>query len=182
MIKAFGASVFSGSLTGMFPGLGAAQAAIIASNITGRIGMYSFMVLVGGINTVNFLFSLVTLLVLNKARNGAILVINKLLGDIDLTVMIVFLFTALVVVGIATFLAVRISKIFCKYIVRVNYKALVCSIMGFITILTIYFDGMIGLLVLIVSTSIGLIASEIGVGKNHLMGCLILPVILFFVV
>jgi len=34
---------------------------------------------------------------------------------------------------------------------------------------------------LMVSTAVGLIASYFGVGKNHLMGCLLLPVIVFFV-
>ena len=53
-VKAILAAVFSGSLTGIMPGLGAAQAAIIAMQLVGNIGNYAFMILIGGINTVNF--------------------------------------------------------------------------------------------------------------------------------
>jgi len=60
-VKAVSAAVFSGSLTGIFPGLGSAQAAIIGMQLVGDIGNYAFMILIGGINTVNFVFSLVTL-------------------------------------------------------------------------------------------------------------------------
>src|SRR3989344_4613411 len=44
-----------------------------------------------------------------------------------------------------------------------------------------FFDGFIGLIILFTATAIGLITSFFKVGKNHLMGCLILPVILFFI-
>ena len=56
-LKALGAATFSGILTGFFPGLGAAQAAIIAMQLVGEISVYAFMVLIGGINTVIMSFS-----------------------------------------------------------------------------------------------------------------------------
>ena len=180
MIKAIGASVFSGSLTGMFPGLGAAQAAIIASQITGKIGMYSFMVLVGGINTVNFLFSLVTLLVLDKARNGAIVAVKEIVGVINIDVLAVFVCVALIAGGIATFLAFGLARVFCKVMGKVNYKLLCISVIIFITALVFYFSGCLGLFVLLISTAIGIVPAVVGVGRNNAMGCLLLPVILYF--
>lgn len=180
LIKAFGASVFSGSLTGMFPGLGAAQAAIIASQITGKIGMYSFMVLVGGINTVNFLFSLVTLLVLNKARNGAIVAVKEIITVIDVNVLVIFVAVALIAGGIATFLSFGIARVFCKVISKINYKMMCISVILFVTSLIFYFSGWLGLFVLLISTAIGIIPTVVGVGRNNAMGCLLLPVILYF--
>jgi len=82
---------------------------------------------------------------------------------------------------IAVVLGIKISKLFCKMIVKVNYNELVIFIIWFICILAFLFDGFLGLLVLVTSTAVGLVASGLGTGKNHLMGCLILPVILFFV-
>jgi putative membrane protein len=49
-----------------------------------------------------------------------------------------------------------------------------------VTVLVLIFSGFLGLFVLIVSTSIGLIPNLAGVGKNNAMGCLLLPVILYF--
>ncbi len=181
LTKAVGAASGVGFIAAFLPGFGSSQAAIVATNIVGDIGDEGFLTLVGGINTANMLISIATLYVLEKARNGAILTVHKLVGAITLSEVMLFIGVALVVAGIATILALRISKIFAHYITKVNYAKVITSILVFITILTLYFDGFLGLLILGTATAIGLTASYWGVGKNHLMGCLILPVILFFI-
>ena len=170
-----------GFIAAFLPGFGSSQAAIVAINIVGDIGDEGFLSLVGGINTANMLISIGTAYVLHKARNGAILTVNKLIGEIGLSELLLFLGVAVVVGGIASLLAINISKIFSKLVVKINYAKIVWSIVGFITILTFLFDGFIGLVILFTATAIGLVTSFWGVGKNHLMGCLILPVILYFV-
>jgi putative membrane protein len=179
--KSVSAASGVGFIAAFLPGFGSSQAAIVATNVVGDIGDEGFLSLVGGINTANMLISIATAYVLNKARNGAILTVNKLLGGIGLKEMLLFLGVALVVGGIAAMLALSISKVFSRFIVKIKYSYIVFGIIGFIVLLTSYFDGFIGLGILITSTAIGLTASFLGVGKNHLMGCLILPVILYFV-
>ncbi|MFH1276496.1 MAG: tripartite tricarboxylate transporter permease, partial [Candidatus Woesearchaeota archaeon] len=181
MTKAVSAASGVGFIAAFLPGFGSSQAAIVATEIVGDIGDEGFLTLVGGINTANMLISIGTAYILSKARNGAIVVINELLGEVKLQEMLLFLGVALVVGGIATILAIIISKQFAKFIVKVKYSYIVWSIIGFITILTFYFDGFIGLTILITATAIGIVTSYLKVGKNHLMGCLILPVILYFV-
>ena len=127
------------------------------------------------------LISIATIYILDKARNGAIVVVDKLAPDIGLPEVLLFLGTALVAGGISVILTLRLSRLFSKLIVKVNYLKLVLSIIGFITLLTFYFDGILGLLILITAAAIGLVTSYLGVGKNHLMGCLIVPVILYFI-
>ncbi|MFH2028452.1 MAG: tripartite tricarboxylate transporter permease [Nanoarchaeota archaeon] len=178
--KAIGAAVFSGSLTGMLPGLGAAQASILGMALVGDIGNYTFMILIGGINTVNFAFSLVTLYTLEKARNGAVVVISELLNKISITDFIIFLAAALITGALAAILALKISKIAAKYITKIDYQKLCIGIIVFITALTLFFSHLYGLLVLIVSTAIGMTSPLVGVKRSHAMGCLMLPVILFF--
>lgn len=181
VVKSVSAASGVGFIAAFLPGFGSSQAAIVATNIVGDVGDEGFLTLVGGINTANMLISIATAYVLHKARNGAILTVNKLLGGVGFKEMILFLGVALVVGGIAAILAVKLSKVFSKLIVKVNYNHVVYVIVGFITLLTIYFDSFIGLVILVSATAIGLIASSWGVGKNHLMGSLILPVILYFV-
>jgi putative membrane protein len=179
-VKAILAGVFSGSLTGLFPGLGAAQASIIGMILVGNIGMYAFLILIGGINTVNFAFSLATFYALAKARNGAIVAVMELVNAIEWNGLLVFIGAALVSGGIAVFLALRIGKVFSRLIGKVNYKALVMSIIILVTVLVTVISGWLGLLILVVSTSIGMIPALIGVKRSHNMGCLLLPVILYF--
>jgi len=180
-LKAFFAGTFAGSLTSFFPGLGPSEGAVIASQMTGDIGDYGYIILVGGINIVNFMLSLVSLFVLEKARNGAVLVVAELM-KINVYGLLIFVSAALIAGGVSAFLALKITKLFAKLIVKANYFAMVMSVIIFITILVFYFSGWKGLIVLAVSTFVGIIPSEVGVARNHQMGCLILPVILYFVV
>jgi len=76
----------------------------------------------------------------------------------------------------------KISKVFAKFIVKIDYRKLVLGIISFISILVVVFSGLYGFLVLVVSTAIGMFAPLIGVKRSHAMGCLMLPVILFFVI
>ena len=181
VVKSVSAASGVGFIAAFLPGFGSSQAAIVATNIVGDIGDEGFLSLVGGINTANMLISIATAYILQKARNGAILTVNELLGNIGFKEMILFLGVALIVGGIASVLAVKISKVFSRYIVKVNYNYIVLGIIIFITLLTFYFDGFLGLLILITATAIGLITSFWNIGKNHLMGCLIIPVILYFI-
>ena len=180
MLKAFGGAVFSGSLTGLFPGLGSAHAAIIAMQFLGNIGMYSFMILIGGISTVNFLFSLVTFYTIDKARNGGIVAIQEIIGSIDFSQFMLLVAVSLVAGGIATFLALLFSRGFAAIVSKVNYKHLSLAIMLLIGILAVVFDGLTGLLILAASTAIGLIPPHVQVKRSMAMGVLLLPVILFF--
>jgi putative membrane protein len=179
--KAVGAGTFAGSLTGFFPGLGPAQGAVLASQLTKNIGDYGFMILVGGINTVNFIFSLVTLYTIEKARNGAVIVVSKLLENYSIAALAIFVCAALLTGAAATFLALKLSKIFAKLVSKIKYSLVVCCVIALIVALVFYFSGLLGILVLLVSTAVGIIPGITGIARNHQMGCLILPVILFFV-
>src|SRR3989338_2936350 len=76
-IKSLTSGVVSGSLVSIFPGLGPAQAAVISGQFFKRTDTYSYLVLVGGINTVSMVLSLITLFTIDKARNGSIIVVQR---------------------------------------------------------------------------------------------------------
>jgi len=164
------------------PGLGSAHAAIIAMNLVGDIGAHAFMILIGGINTVNFLFSIVTLYALEKARNGAIIAVMEIVKTITITEMIVFLLCALIAGCIATFLALQITKVFAKVIPKINYKVLCYSIIGLVSGMVLLFAGFYGILVLVVATFIGMLPPLLGVSRSHAMGCLLIPVVMYFLI
>ena len=178
--KAVSSSLVAASMTSLLPGVGAAQAAIIASSIAGRIGNKAFLILMGGINTVNFVLSFVSLYVLDRARNGAIVAVKSIINDFSLNYLILFIGVSLVVAGVSSILALIFARGMSKIVVKVRYKILCFSVIFFVCILVSIFSGFIGLFVLFVSSTIGMIAPLVGVNRSHMMGCLILPVILFF--
>jgi len=178
-LKAVIIGIFAGSLTGLLPAIGAAQASLIGMLAAGkRFGKRAFLILFGGTNTVNFSFSIATVFALGKARNGAIIAVMDLV-EINLNILILFLITSLIAGSIAVFLTLGIAKIFSKIITKINYTALVVGIMLFISIMVVIISGFLGLLVLLISTFIGMIPVLVGVKRSHNMGCLLIPVILY---
>jgi len=178
MLKALGSGVFSGSLVSIFPGLGPAQAAILAGQIVGEIEVFSYLILVGGINTVSMILSLVTLFTIQKARNGSIIVVQQLMNNVSVSVLMLFLAVALAAGAIATFLTLYVSKVFSAIMNKVNYSLLSISIIAFVALMVIYFSGPLGFLILVVSTFIGLIPNIVNVSRTNSMACLLVPVIL----
>jgi len=172
----------AGGITGLFPGIGAAQAGIMGGQLVGKIKDYSYLVLNGGINTVNFMFSIVTLYSLEKARNGAVLVIMEIMDTISYYQLWLFLFVAVLVSGICVFLTLYIARWFSHLINYVNYKILCFSIIVFVSGFVFVLSGWKGFLIMTVSTALGILPPYVNVRRNHCMGCLLLPVTLFFLV
>lgn len=181
LTKTMGSSMIAGSLCSFLPGLGPAQAAIIGSEFYKKITNESFLVLIGGLNTINMVLSLIALFLLDKARNGAIVVVSKITEGITLNDLILFFAASLVAGSIAVFLTIKITKIFSRIMSKINYKKLVLSIIILIVAMTFFLSSnFLGLLVLSISTFLGIVPAKLGIGRNHLMGCLLLPVILYF--
>ena len=171
---------FASFIIGLLPGLGASQAAIVATSGQKDIKPEKFLVITGSINTFVMIVSFLALYSIDKARNGSVVVISKILENFTLNHLILFLGVSLISAGIAVYLTLKFAKIFSKFMSKVNYGKLCLSVMVLIVVLVTILTGGLGLFVLIISTSVGLIPVYGGIGKNHLMGCLILPVILFF--
>ena len=136
----------------------------------------------GAISTVNFSLSLLALLVLNKARNGAVLVVQKMLGSTTLIHILIFLAASLIAGGIAFVLGVVISKGFSKLITKVNYKATVIGVIAIISGLVLILSRPLGFLVMLASIGIGLISPVKSIPRVHSMGCLLVPVIVYFLI
>ncbi|MFH1972815.1 MAG: tripartite tricarboxylate transporter permease [archaeon] len=178
--KAIGSAFVVGWICSFMPGMGPAQAAIIGSQFV-KLTEKGFLILVGGLSTVNMVLSLVTLFVLGKARNGAVVVVSKIIEELQYSDFWVFISIALIVGGIATFLACNLSKVFSRVLEKVNYKWLCIGIICFITVLVFVLTGFLGFFILLVATSVGIIPNIKNIGRNHMMGCLLIPVILYFV-
>jgi len=177
-------ALFSGTLIGTFttlmPGLGPAQAAIIASQLT-KLKDSGFLILVGALDTLAMVTSFIAIYSIDKARNGAVIIIGKLIETITLQNLILFLTVTLITGIIATFLTLKLAKFSSSLITKINYQKLGISIIILITIMTFWLSSYQGLLVLTIGSFLGLLPPLLGTGRNHLMGCLIIPTILYLI-
>ena len=179
VVKAMSSAGIVGTFVSLMPGLGPAQAAIIGSQII-KLTDKGFLILVGSLETLGMVTSFIAITSINKARNGAVVVISRLMETITQKDLIIFLIVAFITGLIAIFLSLKLAKIFSSLITKINYQKLCIAIIVLIIGMCFWLSSYLGLFVLIVGSFIGMLPSLIGIGKNHLMGCLLLPVILFF--
>lgn len=167
-----------GFFASFLPGLGSSQAAILASEWLKNATKESFLVLVGGINTVNMTLSIVTVIAIEKARNGVIVAMSHIISP-NISIMTFLFGVVLLSSGLAGSIAPFIAKIFSQITQRIPYTYLIITIITGISGIVFYFDGFLGLILLITATSLGVSGSV--VSKHFLMGCLLFPVILYFI-
>ncbi|MBT3394873.1 hypothetical protein HOA59_01600 [archaeon] len=180
--KVMSCSLLAGGLCSFLPGLGPAQAAIIGSSFYKKITDRGFLILVGSLNTLNMVLSFLALYIIDKARNGAVITISKIMEKITINELIIFFGVSLVVGSIATVLTIKIAKIFANIMSKINYQKLIISVISLIVLMVFIISSQFtGLLILLISTFTGMLPVKLGIGRNHLMGCLLLPVILYFI-
>lgn len=172
-------STIVGILASFLPGFGSSQAAIVASSTMRKKTSVDYLLLVGGINTVNFSFSLITVVLLSKARNGAIVGVKDLLGFVSFQHLLFFIPILLIVGGTATILGLFLSKKVANVLQLLPYRKVIVFVLLFLFIMVISFSGLRGVLILFTATALGVLASKFGAQKNMLLACLLLPVIIY---
>jgi putative membrane protein len=174
-------SIISSSLVSFLPGVGAAQAATISSSLK-KLNEKIFLVLLGMISTMTMILSFVALYAINKPRTGMAVFIGKLIPSLTINQLWTFLAIAIIAAGIAFFLSLFFAKIMGKNITKIKYKWLCLGILIFLIILTPPVSGWLALVILGVATAIGILTSLFGVKKVHMMGSLLLPVIVYYLI
>jgi putative membrane protein len=172
-------SIVFGSAFSFLPSLGPAQAATVQSQFSKNKSKRDYLILIGCLNTVNIIVSLLTLLEINKARNGAI-AIMKTIETIDPFKTKELLFWSLVICFPCTILCLLFSRLFIIIRNKINLKTLSIITILFITGISIYFSGFKGTLILLASTTIGYIPYKFGIAKTTLMGSLMIPTMYFY--
>jgi putative membrane protein len=179
LLKSLGAVIISSPFCSFLPGIGSGHAATIGSEIIPQ-NRKGFLFLVGATNTIIMGLSFVALYAINKTRSGSAAAVKGILQNFTLHDLIVIL-TAIIVAGVlAAVLGIALSKFAAKNINKINYKLLNISILAIIVIFNIAFSNWIGILVLLTSASLGVFAILSGSRRINLMGALIIPSILYY--
>jgi len=175
--------VVSAAATGVcaafLPGIGSSQAGILAARALGNRGTEAQLIVAGGINTVNMVFSIVTWIALGKSRDGAIAALSSI-GNPTFLCAALLLVICCVVAPLAGLIALFLSRRICSLFERINYQYLSCIILLFVLGLIFSFDVWRGLLVFFCALTLGLVCQQMGTPRHYLMGCLLLQVLVFF--
>ncbi len=187
-------AVVASPLCSFLPGLGSGQAAIIRNSISNiripglakpmRNGTdkKGFLVLLGATNTLVMGFSFLALYAIARTRTGATVAIQDIIGIMSKEILILSLIIVLIS-GIASFfITLKLAKFFSVKIEKINY-ILLCELTLIVLVIIVFLvSGFFGLFVLAASTATGIYCISLGVRRTNMMGCLLLPVIILYLI
>ncbi|MBT3642532.1 hypothetical protein HN604_00035 [archaeon] len=179
LIKPAIATTIVSPIAALFPGVGSSQAAIIGSQVTGKLNENQFLILLGSINTLIMASSFLILFLIQKTRTGAANALLQII-DLDQTNIKIIFATILVTTLFVIPITINTSKIFAKNIHKINYSKISIAILLFLTTIILFFSGVIGFLIFIVSTILGITCLKVGVSKSILMSSLLIPTTLWY--
>ncbi|MEK6741918.1 MAG: tripartite tricarboxylate transporter permease [Nanoarchaeota archaeon] len=173
------ASTFFSPLSLFFPALSSGQIAVIGNRFS-KSNKEEFLFMLGAINILAMSFSFLALFLIAKTRTGSAAVVKELVGvpGINTFVLIVVI---IVVSGVCAFFVTKfLSKKFLIILQKIDYTKVSFFVLGIMVLVTFLVGGFFGLLVLLVSTATGVYCISMKVSRINMMGCLLLPTIIFY--
>lgn len=175
-------TTLSSLLTNFLPGLTSSYTALISNNISKIKNPEHHIILSNASNSSAVIISFIALYTINKARSGAVASIQYFTNALSNTTLILIIGTSLITLTIATIFALKLTNKAVKIINKINYQKISILIIILIIFLVFIITSFEGILILIVATSIGILAEKFKADKISLTGCLVLPVILYLLI
>ena len=172
-------AIIAAPICSFLPGLGSGQAAVIGNTIA-RTDKKGFLVLLGATNTLVMGFSFISLYTISKTRTGAAVAIHQIIGNLEVNILILILFVTLISGIISFFLTIQLAKFFSQKIDRINYTKLSIITLIILGLIVYLVSDFIGLAILTASTFTGIYSIGLGVRRISMMGCLLIPTILLY--
>ncbi len=175
----------AGALVGWLPGMSAAVATSVVQSIypeseSVERSMRGFIVSVSGVDTSNAIFALFALYYIGRSRSGVMVALNETGLELSMEYLLWFLL-CIVLAAILSFIAtIKAADRMFRIVSSLNYKWICTSLLIGLIAMTYLFSGFLGLPVLIASTLIGLIPNYTQVRRVNCMGCLMIPLIHFY--
>ncbi len=178
-LKTLGEVVFIGPFCTILPALGSGYASLVASEVTKPTNR-RFIAIASAMSTYVMATSLLVVYATGKSRTGTAANIVSLIPQLSFS-KIIALVGAFVVVALgACLLAKKISATCSKMINKINYGKLSGIALLFIGASVLIISGPRGIVVLITGGALGIYTILSKVKRMHLMGCLIIPTIVYY--
>ncbi|MBR9701459.1 hypothetical protein GOV13_00890 [Candidatus Pacearchaeota archaeon] len=179
ILKPLIGALLAAPLCSFLPGLGSGQAAIIGNTIS-RTDRKGFLVLLGATNTLVMGFSFISLYIISKTRTGAAVAIQKIITELSPELLLLILIVTLITGIISFFLTIQLAKLLSQKIANFNYTLISISTLFILMIIVFLISGLTGLAVLAASTFTGIYCISLKVRRTNMMGCLLIPTILLY--
>ncbi|AIF69426.1 hypothetical protein PAP_05075 [Palaeococcus pacificus DY20341] len=167
---------FLGALASLLPAFTSSQAALIGSFFSKE--ERSFLTIVFSVNTANFFFSMENFYLTERARNGILILVKEAYPILNQNEFLMLVLSSLATAFVVVAYGLGLTKILGGVMLKVDYKKLSLGTLAFIAILSLYFDGILGLFILSAASLIGYTAVVLGVKRTNCMGVLMLKILI----
>ncbi len=164
----------------VFPTIGASQAGIVSQKLS-KGDDRQFLTSLGTINTIVALMSIVSLYFISRARSGAGIAIEEILGIPTFEHVLIFVGSGLIAVGLSASIVILMGKSLEKLLYKVDYRKISVFIISCLILASVIVSGLWGFVIIITSTSLGLLTNSLGLKKSHLMAFIMVPMLLFLI-
>ena len=184
ILKSIVSGAVSGSMVSVLPGITSAHATVMAMLARRNREPEQVILTLSGVNTANVIFCTATLFLTLRARSGTMIAINRIMevqpweGIAPHPALFQLLIAVLTASAFSFFITRYMGKQFSLFFCRIPYRKMLFGIIISLTLLVFVITGWLGLLVLFVATTIGLIPIYTGVKRSNCMGVLLLPIII----
>jgi len=179
--KSIAAVLISSPFCAFLPGIGSGHAATIGSEIIPQ-DRKGFLFLVGATNTIIMGLSFVTVYAIGKARSGSAAAIQEILKSISQTDLIIILAATMVSGILAAIIGISLSKLCAKYISKINYTWLTTITIAIIILVNLFFSNWLGIFILLIATALGIFTITSNSRRINMMGALIIPAIIYYLI
>ena len=179
-MKTVWSSVIVGSICSFLPAVSSSQAAVFTSIFSKEKSREGYLIMVGALNTISATIGIIAWYAIDKTRNGTVVAMAEMMNYVDARTTTLFLAVGLVLCFPLTWITLKCSHGFSKVITKINYKMLSIGVIVSLVMITILLSGFTGLIVLTTATAVGFIPLVTNVSRNQMMGCLMIPTILWY--
>lgn len=178
------AGAIAAPLCSFLPGIGSGHAAIIGSELSGslRKNRRGFLFLVGMINTVVMSLSFVTIFAIGRTRTGAAVAVERLLGEMSVWDLVLVMGVVFFAGALALVIGLQLARIFSQKINKVDYRNLSFVVIVLLFFVNLFLTNLLGMLVLVTASALGVFCIQSRVRRIQLMGALLVPTILFYLI
>lgn len=168
-------------LTNFLPGLTSSHTALLANKLIKIKNQEEYIILSNAASSSATIIGFLAFYSLSKTRSGIVAAIEYLVTSINLPILLLIISVSLLTLSISIILAVKLSNKIIKNVNKLNYRKFSFFIIILIICIVLAITKLEGLLILITTTSIGILAQQFEIERINLTGCLILPVILYLI-
>lgn len=172
-------SILSGLSAVLLPGIGKTQCSLIAMKLLGKRDIARQLITVGSVQASAMLLALVSLFTINRPRDGTVVIVSGLIG-MDQKMLAVLVMSGLLSGSISFIFTLLISRALLPLYNKINRKLLHLAVLALLFVMVFLVTGAVGLLLFLTSIVIGILPMLLDVRRSCVLGCLVVPIIFFY--